>query len=358
MASPITVDFERLTAPIPGDNSCGADLRWDTVYQAIKDARREGDRDILAASEPLVANWRLVIDTASDCLTARSKDLMIACWLAEALTHVHGFAGLRDGLSLIGQLIHIYWEGLYPLIDEGDLEPRVAPLVWLTDADRGARLPNSLRELPLTVDHDPVCSWNFWKSRQVPPKGENEDDSLFEQRRMLAQQRAEQFEQSVIQTSRAHVENLLQDILQAGAELSRLDGVLDGRFAALAPSASALRNAISECEALVRRMVKDKGGLVGDDPATVDDATGGLDGAPRQSAGPIQSREEAFRRLAEVAAFLRQTEPQSPVSYLIERAVVWGRMPFDQLLGELIKDTSVRGQVGELLGLKAPSSES
>jgi type VI secretion system protein ImpA len=105
-------------------------------------------------------------------------------------------------------------------------------------------------------------------------------------------------------------------------------------------------------------MVKDKGGQVGDDPATADDATGYVDGAPRQSAGPIQSREEAFRRLAEVAAFLRQTEPQSPVSYLIERAVVWGRMPFDQLLGELIKDTSVRGQVGELLGLKAPSSES
>jgi len=93
MASPATLDFNRLTAPIPGDNPCGADLRWDAAYQEIKDARREGDRDILAAAEPLVANWRLVSETASDCLASRSKDLMLACWFTEALTHVHGFAG-------------------------------------------------------------------------------------------------------------------------------------------------------------------------------------------------------------------------------------------------------------------------
>jgi hypothetical protein len=29
-------------------------------------------------------------------------------------------------------------------------------------------------------------------------------------------------------------------------------------------------------------------------------------------------------------------------------------MPFDQLLGELIKDAGARGQVGELLGIKPP----
>jgi len=172
---------------------------------------------------------------------------------------------------------------------------------------------------------------------------------------MQAQERSQQFEQSVIQTPREYVENLLQDVRQSGGELLRLDKILDARFGRWRPAHLRLRSAISECEVLVKRMVKDKGGSDGDEPATGDDAAAGVNGAPRGPAGPIQSREDAFRRLAEVAAFLRQTEPQSPVSYLIERAVVWGRMPFDQLLSELIKDTGVRGQVGEAdWGLKAP----
>jgi type VI secretion system protein ImpA len=62
-----------------------------------------------------------------------------------------------------------------------------------------------------------------------------------------------------------------------------------------------------------------------------------------------------LRRLAEVAAFFRQTEPHSPVSYLVERAARWGTMTFEQLIGELVKDGSVREQIADLLAMKPPS---
>jgi type VI secretion system protein ImpA len=75
-------------------------------------------------------------------------------------------------------------------------------------------------------------------------------------------------------------------------------------------------------------------------------------------AGPITSREEAFRRLAEVAAYLRRTEPQSPVPHLIDRAISWGRLPFDELLREMIKDEGTRGQVRDLLGIRAKDDQS
>jgi type VI secretion system protein ImpA len=106
-------------------------------------------------------------------------------------------------------------------------------------------------------------------------------------------------------------------------------------------------------------MARDKGCLaepvdeaVADDGQEQDGAAAG--GAPQAaSAGPIQSREDAFRRLGEVSAYLRRTEPQSPVPLLIDRAISWGSLPFDQLLREMIKDESTRSQVSELLGLQS-----
>jgi len=51
-------------------------------------------------------------------------------------------------------------------------------------------------------------------------------------------------------------------------------------------------------------------------------------GAPT---GPIQTRAEAIRRLEEVGQFFRRTEPHSPISYLVARAVKWGSMPLEKL---------------------------
>ena len=60
---------------------------------------------------------------------------------------------------------------------------------------------------------------------------------------------------------------------------------------------------------------------------------------------------EAVNRLTEVAAFFRQTEPHSPVSYLIERAVKWSQMPLEQWLASVIKDDTVLDSLRETLGV-------
>jgi type VI secretion system protein ImpA len=73
----------------------------------------------------------------------------------------------------------------------------------------------------------------------------------------------------------------------------------------------------------------------------------------------LQSRADALRQLAAVADYFRRTEPHSPVSYLIQRAVRWGEMPLEAWLQNVIHDESVLDQLRETLGLKdsAPHSE-
>jgi len=78
-------------------------------------------------------------------------------------------------------------------------------------------------------------------------------------------------------------------------------------------------------------------------------------GAAAASGGSIRARQDALRRLAEVADYFRRTEPHSPVSYLVQRAIAWGHMPLETWLGEVIKDSSLLESLRETLGLKPGS---
>ena len=74
-------------------------------------------------------------------------------------------------------------------------------------------------------------------------------------------------------------------------------------------------------------------------------------------AGTIQSREDALGSLIRVANFFRKTEPHSPVSYALEQAVRWGKMPLPELLKDLVQNTEVRGEVFRRLGILEKSNE-
>src|SRR5262249_30610270 len=67
-------------------------------------------------------------------------------------------------------------------------------------------------------------------------------------------------------------------------------------------------------------------------------------------------REDALRRLTSVANYFRKAEPHSPVAYILERAVGWGRMPLKKWLKEVIKDENTLGNIRKLLGVKPPES--
>ena len=54
--------------------------------------------------------------------------------------------------------------------------------------------------------------------------------------------------------------------------------------------------------------------------------------------GDSMTRDKAIVELEKIAFFFRQTEPTSPVPYLLERAVRWSKMTMVEWLEELIKD--------------------
>ena len=87
MTSPaLPADLEPLLAPIAAPHPGGVELRYDPVYDKIKEARREDD-DVPQGDwqvERKTADWPGVVRMATDALATKSKDLQIAAWLTEA----------------------------------------------------------------------------------------------------------------------------------------------------------------------------------------------------------------------------------------------------------------------------------
>ena len=66
----------------------------------------------------------------------------------------------------------------------------------------------------------------------------------------------------------------------------------------------------------------------------------------------VHSREVAFHQLHLISEFFKKTEPHSPISYILSKAVKWGNMPLNELIGELIPDTASREYYSSLTGVK------
>jgi type VI secretion system protein ImpA len=358
MASPEILDFGSLLAPIGGENPAGVSVRYDGVYDAIQEARRSEDDLPMGEWEREVkaADWRSAINLSTEVTANKSKDLQIGAWFLEALVRRHGFAGLRDGLRLLRELQEKFWDGLYPEIEDGDLEFRAGPLNWLNE-----KLPPSIRAIALT-EGDPIYGWHHWdESRTVDNLGRQNPDAM---QAAIAEGKitSEQFDKAVAETQRAFYENLFEDVNQSKDQLSQLEKITDEKFGPSAPSLMKIRGAIDECHQLIGSIVKKKREQDPNYRAESEGDADSTDGALGASdmgrsgvgswSGEPRNREEAFQRLVVLAAYLKRVEPQHPVSYLLERAVRWTKMPLEEWLGEVIQNPEVLNHLNDTLGIK------
>ncbi|MEQ8603569.1 MAG: type VI secretion system protein TssA [Marivibrio sp.] len=358
---------EAALAEIPGpDGPCGVSLRYDPIFDEIREARRaEADLPQGVWQRDLKrADWRHVRDLCLEALATRSKDLHLVFWLTEAWTHLEGFRGFRRGIDLACSLIEDFWEDLHPAIEEdGDLDFRLGPVQWAN-----TQFGRLLQLVPITRpegDERPYDLHSWHDVLRIETLRERDPKAAEREGRRKPSRGA--FEASVSLTPVSFYIDLATVAEAALGEVERLDQALDARAGKQAPSLGRIRATLVEVDDLARRYLADKGGEMPNDG--VDDeeahaAEANAAAAPEEkpmsekkatagpaAAGPIESRADAYRRLAEAADYLMRTEPHSPVPYLVRRAVVWGNMSFGELLVELMENGGDHQRVLRLLGL-------
>jgi type VI secretion system protein ImpA len=364
MPSPPVLRFVELLAPIPGDNPSGESLKYQPLWDDITTARR-GRTDAVTEGADSQPDWRRVQELACDVIETKSKDLQIAGWLTEALIHTSGFAGLRDGLRLIRGLAESYWETLYPELEDGDPEVRAAPLYWLTDAQAGARLPGTIREIGIALPdaEGQTVSTASKQSFQTRTQREGEDSREYAERNRESQERAERFQAAVNSTPDTFYITLREDLAECLEEVRAAEKAIDEKLGVdHAPSFSAVRTALEDCAGAIEQICRPRG-IGAQAEAGVAEAES-TNGVPDNSAngstggnGPLRTRAEAVTRLREVVDFFKRTEPHSPVALLIDRAVRWANSPFESVLAELIKDDSTLSRIRDTLGLQPQEDE-
>jgi len=356
-----------LVTPIPGPNPAGIDLRYDPLYDKIKEARHEDDDapqgDWQRARK--TADYALVTKLASEALATRSKDLQLAAWLTEAQLRREGFAGLRSGLEFLRVLLVRYWEDLYPQLEDGDPELRAAPLSWV-----GLTLSPAIRSVPLNRSgHD---FFKYKESRVVGYEAEASGDPKKLQARQAALEEgklsAEEFDRGFDTTPKAWYKELANDVDGCVEALGDLDRVGRERFGDSAPNFLRLQDALSEIQRAVRQLLAKKLELDPDPPELMASADPGpvaatipatsatlpepVPGVSRTSS-EATDRESAVVNIIGAARFLRRSEPRNPASYLLLRGFRWGelRAQSDGLDPRLLEAPSsqVRAQLKMLL---------
>lgn len=364
MPSPPVLQFDELLAPVPGENPSGESLKYQPLWDDITAARR-GRTDAVTEGADAEPDWRRVQELACQALESKSKDLQIAGWLTEALIHTSGFAGLRDGLRLVRELVETFWETLYPELEADDPEVRAAPLYWLTDAQAGARLPGMIREIAIANpgSEGEIFSTAAKQSFQTRTQRDGEDTSEYAARNRETQERLEAFQSAVNTTPDAFYITLREDLAECMEEVRACEKAIDEKLGVdHSPSFSAVRTALEDCSEAVEQICRPRGIGAQAEADAAEAAAGNGDhtAATNGSAGgngPLRTRAEAVSRLREVVDFFKRTEPHSPVALLIDRAVRWANSPFESVLAELIQDDSTLSRIRDTLGLPPQQEE-
>jgi type VI secretion system protein ImpA len=363
-ASPEVIDVEGLLAPIAGDNPAGENLQYSGLHDQIREARRA--EDPLAQGdwqrELKSADWDEVISLATAALSTRSKDLQICTWLAEAEVRVNGFPGLRDGMKLTRGFHERFWDRLYPELEDGDMEARANTLAFL---DRQCAM--AVKEVAIAKASGAGFSFLDMETARLldtPPNAASMDPealSRLSQERARAEQEgkptSEAFQKARNGTRRAFYEETFAVLNECWEEFGALDRVMDEKFARQTPGLGELKKALDQVRTWVEKTVKEKRLEEPDLSDSPEGGEAGEAGAGSGGGGAIRARQDALRRLAEVADYFRRTEPHSPVSYLVQRAISWGQMPLDAWLGDVIKDGALLENLRETLGLKPGPTE-
>lgn len=347
----------------PIDGGAGEDLSFSSLFDQIKEARR-ADPEYLTQGDWQTdlkqADWEQVIQLAAAGITEHSKDLMLVAWLSEGLAHRKQFPGIRFSLAVAQALLEDFWDTLYPSLDEGEDE-RATRLAWLTTT-----LTEVVRTLPITQGQG-YSLLKYEESRQVENLA-RQNPTAMHQALADGKINAELFQRSVVMTDTEHLHVLHAQISECLGACQQLQTTADNAFGHDAPSFLPLNDVLVHARQLVERLLKERGVELAPAPgASTEEAAqpelptaAGTAPAAAQLThnAPLRTvplnREEAFTLLQGVAQFFKQTEPHSPVPYLVERAIKWGNMPLESWLNDVIKDSSVVDGIRDVLGTLQP----
>jgi type VI secretion system protein ImpA len=295
----------------------------------------DGQQAVTSATSGQLA-WSELQDQLVD-LFRQTKHLDMLYLLALTQGHLHGIAGLIEGIDFTNNLLARQWDTLHPAESEGDYEFRQYCLSKMDAAD----FANSLDSLVIAdgrqLGKHTLGAWLAAK------KGATENQPIIEQALI-----------ETIKDKPAFYDELAAQMNELQESMTRLELTVKDHFASFRLSFKALKPKLAEIAQIISAFSSVtlegiEGGSVPAGQAAGNQPAAG--GVPDQ----INSREDVVKTLAKIILFYNKAEPTSPVPIMLERAQRVATMNFK----EIVEEFNLTGtpSIQEVLGWKNAETE-
>jgi len=334
-----------LLNPVPGENPSGVSLRYERIYDQIKEARIEEDESIPSGDWQRTvkrADYALVIKLAGEALATKSKDLQLAAWLTEAYVKREGIGLIAPCFKLMQDLQEQFWDTLYPEIEDGDAGMRAVPVEFAAN-----RVAAILREAPVT--RDGLNYYQYKDSRAVGYEADTEYNDAKREARERAikdgKPTAEEFDKAFASTPKSFYVNLEEAIQSSTEMLETLQIFCEEKYGDDGPAFGKLRSSLEEVGQVIGSLLNEKRKLEPDavvavaeeEPESEPEVAAEVESvaetvtAAKAKKGKSVSAEpadwdDAISRVQACAQFLQKDRPASPVAYLLQASVRLGEM--------------------------------
>jgi type VI secretion system protein ImpA len=298
--------------------------------------------------------WNRIVELSVQILSTMSKDTRVLVFLTEALSRVGGMAGLRDAMKASSMTLEAFGLALFPEPEVAD-EPDFC-LQFLAQLENSKNVEGAIDQAELF----PAAPDLHWFSYELATSLEKRSS---EERRELIQDGCvtlEQFQQEVNRCNATDLQDSVDLLAETLNEALTLDQTLTRLSSKKQPlGITSIVQRIKKIQSWYLALIEDRQAMLSASSAVsepdADLPTATTDAAPSGQLAvshAMANRDQALASLLQVASFFRRTEPHSPLSYALEQAVRWGKMPLPELLKDLVNDDNVLGEVYRRMGIR------
>ncbi|ELV8623706.1 type VI secretion system ImpA family N-terminal domain-containing protein [Vibrio cidicii] len=367
-----------LLQPISPELFCGQYLKGDkAAFRPLRNAfnvaqtslrklsQNPDGNELEALQDENLENWRVLAEQLMHVFKTSSRDIELIGWfLAAQLQLDPSASSFSLTLEWLAQLLEDHWDEINPCLPADKLKSESeqgkkaeqaeakskAFFQWLGDSEESSLLYAPVLALPI------VSGITFFQYQSAERKGEVG---------ALKQQAT-----AVVSHERSDIQRKLDNLNSAMVALEKMAALANTRSQALgvvAPNFNFVKSLLHKLDNAILHLTGLKHSSVAQSAvssnataqATSNEPVSEVSQPVTQSAdtllftsGHLQvsasnnfsqtaqmnslNRDLAFHQLREISDYFRQSEPHSPISFLLEKAIRWGYLSLPELLQEMM----------------------
>lgn len=381
--------LQKLKEPVNEQQYCGTYIKLDrqafralrNVYNEANSAARKllqtpDESELDELNENNINSWKRLSDQLCETFQKQTKDIELLSWLMVSQLYLDDtLIGFKNTLDLLNTLLTEHFDELNPVIPEASIKAQdeagklresldfkmaaFSQMVGIGENDSILYAPMS--QVRLLGD----VSYFAYQSAEM--KGEC--PKLREDLKKDVSANADKYK-TTIETLK-QCKTLCNDIYVLLGSKCQPSGIQTPNFMFII---NHLDRILKSVGFLTGFSIEDKKEQTAEEPvqdnnasSPVEPQTAAVQTVAVQTAGVVNNsqsfellsknsevtREQVFEELANIAKYFRSTEPHSPVSYLIEKAIRWGHLSLPELLNELISDQAdTKNRIFTIAGLQ------